>query len=226
MFIPLPIKFHDGRDSESIPFANGLLIAVNALIFWFGWHPCVGPGTGFTSVITYAFGHAGLWHLAANMLTLLVFGTPVNRRLGNGWYLLVYLSTCLAIGILVKVLVPGQLLGASGAIFAIIAIAVILMPSAKIDIAYVASLPATLLVGLFSPPKHWAFWFLRWDQFSIRAWWGLFIIPLLEICGFISNGWNWTNLGHLCGLFFGLVAVLIMPKRLTMPTSRKAAYAF
>ena len=46
-----------------------------------------------------AFGHADLWHLAGNMLTLLVFGTPVNRRLGNGWYLVAYMGSAISLGL-------------------------------------------------------------------------------------------------------------------------------
>lgn len=66
-----------------------------------------------------------------------VFGTPVNRRIGNGWYLTAYLGTATAIGLFVRMFVSGNMLGASGAIFAVIAVAVILMPSSIIDVAYI-----------------------------------------------------------------------------------------
>jgi hypothetical protein len=65
MFFPIPIKMRDGRELDTIPVVNGLLIVLNVLVFWLGWQPCVGPGTGLLSVVTYAFGHAGVWHLAA-----------------------------------------------------------------------------------------------------------------------------------------------------------------
>src|SRR5262245_18082030 len=106
MFIPIPIRFKDGREFDSIPVVTGLLVALNVLIFWLGWHPSVGPGTGLFSILTYAFGHANLWHLVGNMLALLVFGTPVNRRLGNGWYLVVYLGSALALGVFARVVSP------------------------------------------------------------------------------------------------------------------------
>lgn len=199
MFLPIPIRFHDGRDFHSIPVVNGLIIVLNVLVFCVGWTPYVGPGTGLFSVVTYAFGHADVWHLAGNMIALLVFGTPVNRRIGNGWYLAIYLGTCLSIGLFVRMFVGGNLLGASGAIFAVIAMAAILMPSAIIDVAYFALFPVTVLIGLLQAPPHWVFWFIRWDKFSIRAWWGLILVPLLEICGLLGNGLNWTNLGHLSG---------------------------
>ena len=96
MFIPLPVRMHDGRDFQAIPFANGALVTANVLVFWLGWHPVVGPGTGPLSVLTYAFGHANVLHLCSNMLALFVFGSPVNRRVGNGWYLTIYLGSALA----------------------------------------------------------------------------------------------------------------------------------
>lgn len=216
MFFPIPIRFHDGRDFHAIPVANGILIVLNVMAFWLNWHPVVGPGTGPLSVLTYSFGHADVWHLAANMIALMVFGTPVNRRIGNAWYLAVYVGTALTIGLFVRLFVSGYLLGASGAIFAVIAIAVILMPSATIDVAYFALFPVTLLIGLIQRPNHWAFWFIRWDSFSLRAWWGLFLVPLLEIWGLCLYGLNWSNLGHLFGLLCGISAVLLLPTRITM----------
>ena len=83
--------------SDAIPLANALIVVLNVLAFSLGfsggWY--VGPGTGTLSVVTYAFAHASPWHLAGNMWILLVFGNPVNRRLGNAFYTLVYLATVL-----------------------------------------------------------------------------------------------------------------------------------
>lgn len=216
MFIPIPIRFHDGREFHAIPVMNGMIVALNVMIFCLGWHPHVGPGTGVFSVVTYAFGHAGIWHLAGNMFALLVFGTPVNRRLGNGWYFIVYFSTVLAMGLFSRLCCGGNVLGASGAIFAVIAIALMLFPSARMDIAYFALFPVTLIAGVLSKPKHWVFWLLRWDVFQMRAYWGLFLIPFLEVWGLLWTGWNWTNMAHLFGLFCGVVAVLVLPPTITM----------
>lgn len=216
MFIPIPVRLRDGREFHSIPVANGLLVVLNVMFFCLGWHPYVGPGTGLFSVMTYAFGHAHVWHLAGNMLALLVFGTPVNRRVGNGWYLTSYLGSALVIGIAARILAPAGLIGASGAIFAVIAMALILMPSAMIRIWYFALFPLTLIVGLFLRPQHWVFWFIRWDEFEIRAWWGLFLVPFLELWGLFWCGWNWTNLGHLFGLVCGVAFVLLLPARISM----------
>lgn len=225
MFIPLPVRFRDGREFHVIPAVNGLLVVVNVLVFCFGWHPAVGPGTGPFSVLTYAFGHADLWHLAGNMLALLVFGTPVNRRLGNGWYLLAYLGSAIALGLLARLFCSGPLIGASGAIFAIVAVACLLLPSAIIEIWYFALFPVTLLIGLVQRPKHWVFWFIRWDAFEVRAWWGLFLVPLLEVWNLVWMGWNWTNLGHLFGLVCGVAVVLLLPGRITLNRAARTAFS-
>lgn len=225
MFIPLPIRFRDGREFDTIPVANSLLITINVLAFCCGWSPYVGPGTGLFSVLTYAFGHAGLWHLAGNMLTLLVFGTPVNRRLGNGWYLVGYLGSALCLGLFARIFASGPLIGASGAIFAVIAMGLLLLPSAIIEVIYFALFPATLLLGLIWRPKNWVFWFIRWDSIELRAWWGLFLVPLLELFGLYWHGWNWTNLGHLLGLLCGLVFVLLLPQRISMKRRSRSAWS-
>ena len=225
MFFPLPIKLRDGRDFHAIPVVNGLLVVINVLIFCLGWHPMVGPGTGIFSILTYAFGHADLWHLVGNMLALLVFGTPVNRRLGNGWYLVAYLGSALFLGLFARLFSGGYLMGASGAIFAVIAIACLLLPSAIIEIWYFALFPMTLLIGLFHRPKHWVFWFIRWDWFEMRAWWGLLLVPFLELWGLFWCGWNWTNLGHLFGLLCGVGVVLLLPSRISMNRASRSAFS-
>jgi membrane associated rhomboid family serine protease len=222
MFFPFPIKVRDGRHFDSIPFANSLLVALNVLIFCLGWHPYVGRGSSPFGVMTYAFGHADIGHLAFNMLTLLVFGSALNRRIGNGWYLVSYLGSAIALGLFGWLFLPGAMMGASGAIFAMIAMSLLLLPMAIIEIFYFALFPLTILIALIKPPQQWVFWFIRWDTFELRAWWGLFLVPLLELSGLLSHGWNWTNLGHLFGLACGVVCVLLLPTQISMNRVRYA----
>lgn len=224
MFFALPVEIRGSSHREEIPFANALIIALNVLAFVCGcrysWR--VGPDTGLLSILTYAFAHASFWHLAVNMWILLMFGNPVNRRLGNGYYLLLYFGTVLAMGLGTRLCCNGYVIGSSGAIFAVIAVFLCLMPASIIEIYYLALFPLTLLVGLFSRPTHWVFWFIRWDHVGIRGLWAIFLVPLLEIWGLFWWGWNWTNLGHLLGLACGVAAVLLLPTTITMNKRRFA----
>jgi membrane associated rhomboid family serine protease len=218
MFLAVPLRLKQIRGSETVPLVNSILIALNVLVYVLSlseaWQ--VGRDAGPFSIITYAFAHMNAYHLLGNMWVLWVFGNPVNRRLGNGYYLLAYLGTAVTLGLFAWLFSSGGLLGASGAIFGVMAIALLLMPAARIEIGYVALLPLTLLLGLLWRPRHWLFWFIRWDSFDLWALWGLFLVPLLEIWALIWGGWSWTNLAHLLGFVCGVVVVLLLPTEISM----------
>lgn len=219
MLFLLPIDFKQARERSPLPLANALLVAVNVLVFCLGLSrgQAIGPGASFSSVLTYGFAHSSVWHLAANMWVLLMFGNPVNRRLGNAWHITVYMGTLLVLGLFARLCIGGYLLGASGAIFATIVIALVLMPAAHIDLAYLALFPVTVLIALIKRPKEWPYLFIRWGRFSVRAAWGLLLVPLIELWSLFWSGWNWTNAGHLLGMLCGVAAVLLLPTRITMP---------
>jgi membrane associated rhomboid family serine protease len=218
VFIAVPIQLKKTRQPDTIPVVNGLLIALNVLVYWLGWSAYwqVGQGTSIFSIATYAFAHAGPWHLIGNMWILLVFGNRLNSRIGNGYYLLTYAIAVLVVGFAGWLLVPGGLVGASGAIFAVIAMSLLLMPAALIEVFYIALFPITLLIGLLRRPPHWVFWFIRWDRFDLRAYWGLLFVPVLEIWDLIVTGWSWTNLAHLLGFFCGIGVTLLLPSKVTL----------
>ena len=153
VFIAIPIRLRDCREFATIPLANGVLVILNVLAFSAGWQPYVGPGTGLLSMLTYAFGHEGVWHLAGNMLALLVFGTTVNRRVGNLWYVSAYLGSAAALGLFAWMFAARPLIGASGAIFGVIAMACLLLPAARVEVGYFTLFPVTLLVGNRASPR-------------------------------------------------------------------------
>jgi membrane associated rhomboid family serine protease len=218
MFFILPYRLRDHSSESTVPAANAILIALNVLLFSFGWSRnwAVGPGSSLLTIIGYGFAHASIWHLAGNMWTLLVFGNALNRRLGNGYYLSLYLGTILTLGLFARLFCNGYLVGASGAIFAVIAASVLLMPSKSIELCYFAIFPITILIGLFHRPAHWLQWIIRWDRFEARMFWGLVLVPFLEFWGLFWWGWNWTNLGHILGLICGVAIVLMLPAEVSM----------
>jgi membrane associated rhomboid family serine protease len=73
--------------------------------------------------VTYMFLHAGILHLALNLLVLWVFGSSVEERMGGGTFVLFYLLCGIggaASSFLLRQLVPvPPMIGASGAIFGV-----------------------------------------------------------------------------------------------------------
>jgi membrane associated rhomboid family serine protease len=84
-------------------------------------------GGGWWRLITAAFLHANILHIALNMLALWWFGTPVEAFLGRARFLLVYLASGLAGSAGALIADPNNVtVGASGAIFGILGAALIL----------------------------------------------------------------------------------------------------
>ena len=222
MFFPIPLALKYATARTMPPLANAALIVLNVLFYLWGCQRPAGPGAELSSIFFYGFCHLGFWHLVLNMWVLWVFGNPVNRRLGNGLYLLVYLGCLLAVGLVARILLPIGLVGSSGAIFAILAIALMLMPSALIETAYLAIFPLTILLAVWQPPKYGLNWFLSWGICTVTAWWGLVLIPLVELFSVFwrlwFDGWMccWTPLAHLLGLLCGVAAVLLLPEKITV----------
>ena len=72
------------------------------------------------TLVTYMFLHAGLWHLAFNMLALYFFGPRLEARLGEGQFLWLYGISGLVAALVSLVFTPrAAIVGASGAIFGV-----------------------------------------------------------------------------------------------------------
>ncbi len=90
--------------------------------FWPGlldnWRPNY-PFQKWVMFLSYGFLHAGLWHLALNMVTLISLGGAVMRRVGGGWFLLLYAASILGGGLGFAILADTfrPMVGASGALF-------------------------------------------------------------------------------------------------------------
>jgi membrane associated rhomboid family serine protease len=216
MIICLPTNFETKRRCDRMPLANWVLIGLNIIAFGLSGTMGAGSGARTLNLLGYAFIHADIWHLAVNMWVLWVFGTVLNRRLGNGWYLAVYLGAAVAIGIVGRMIFGVNLIGSSGAVFAVIAACILLEPAGRIEILCLAIFPLSLLIGLFSRPGNLFYWFVRGGRFHVKAVWGILLVPGMELMGLIWSGWNWTNLGHLLGLACGVAAVLLLPRRISM----------
>lgn len=91
--------------------------------FWHGQHP--------VTLVTAIFLHAGLLHIAGNMLFLWIFGDNVEDQLGHVTYLAFYLAGGIAASLFYAVMFSGTsapLIGASGAIAAVLGGYILLYP--------------------------------------------------------------------------------------------------
>ncbi len=106
----------------------------------------------YWQVFTYMFTHGNMSHLLFNMLGLFFFGSAVERSLGSKEFLLLYLLSGLFCGVfsLFFYYITGfyytVLLGASGAIYAILLSYAVINPNARIMLWFILPVPAPILV--------------------------------------------------------------------------------
>ncbi|HEY9055510.1 MAG TPA: rhomboid family intramembrane serine protease [Rectinemataceae bacterium] len=139
------------------------LIAANALSFAVGYvapefkaflalNPALVLSGRVWQLFTYMFAHADLSHLAVNMLGLFFFGTQVERSMGSREFVLFYALTGTLAGLAsfaVYALAGAWntwLLGASGAVFAVLLAFAVLNPEALIYVYGVLPLRAPIMV--------------------------------------------------------------------------------
>jgi membrane associated rhomboid family serine protease len=109
----------------------------------------------YARLITSAFLHAGLLHLATNMITLYIVGTPLERVLRPARYLLVYVLSALG-GSLFSVWLSPEFsigVGASGAIFGLFGALLVLRRQVGAEAGGLAVLIGLNLVISFAVPN-------------------------------------------------------------------------
>lgn len=95
-------------------------------------------------------------HLLGNMLGLVFFGTAVERSLGTKQFLILYFASGLASGMLSFAVYAAAgmsrvfLLGASGAVYAVLLVFSVLFPRALIYLWGILPIPAPILVSIFA----------------------------------------------------------------------------
>ena len=164
---------HDGNPLKRIrrPWVNQALIVTAIAVFilqfthaiaWRRWaffpsqlwHLAPGPGPlyGVAGLVTHQFLHGSPLHLIANLVALRVFGDNIEDALGHWRYALFYLGGGVAAALTQALLGgPNPMIGASGAISAVMGGYLLLHPRARMlilafNIAPVLA-PASLVVA-------------------------------------------------------------------------------
>ena len=103
-------------------------------------------------VLTYMFVHANMWHILFNMLGLFFFGVQLEQRIGSSEFLLFYLVSGTVAGLISLGVfwVTGAyqvfLMGASGAVFAVLLAFATYYPHARILLFGIFPIRAPVLV--------------------------------------------------------------------------------
>ena len=103
------------------------------------------------TIITNMFVHAGLWHFFGNMITLFFFGTFLARLVGQGRFLTVYFGGGILGNILYLLLAPSLsvAVGASGAVYAIAGVVVMLKPNLRVLLYFIVPMPLWVVILVF-----------------------------------------------------------------------------
>lgn len=168
-----PIRDHN--PSQRRPFVTWLLIAANIAMFLLTLPATEAADAIFVRLALYPvavmhgeylwglgshmFLHAGLMHLAGNMLFLWIFGDNLEDQLGHGGFLVFYLGAGLAAAAAQIAAMPHStvpMVGASGAIAGVMGGYLLMFPRARVDVVAifivffkVFTMPAWVMLGVW-----------------------------------------------------------------------------
>ena len=223
---PIPLRKREKQGWDGLPFATMGLILVNILVFLltvadnnFGlleatvssevaeqWG-IIPHSPNLLTLFAHLFLHGGWEHLFFNMLFLLLFGPHIEDALGRWEYLLFYIGGGFMAGLLHVFLASTPLLsaaadkpliGASGAIAAVLGLFAVRFWRAKLRVFLIFSIPAVYVIGFYA---------LREIFTGIRA---------FADAGGSDSVANWAHIG---GLLFG--AVIAIPLRMKNDSRRE-----
>ncbi|HZU84000.1 MAG TPA: rhomboid family intramembrane serine protease [Polyangiaceae bacterium] len=207
----LPLRDH--LPTRSLPFINYALIAANVAVFFVQLNALASgvseeafarqwylvparlfadPAGGLPTVFTSMFMHGSFAHIAGNMLYLWIFGDNVEDAVGHFRYLLFYLvgGVCAAAAqVVTNPTSTVPMVGASGAIAAVLAAYVFLYPRSPITVLNPVPL-LWLFWGLFLYFPAWlviGLWFLvnLWDALVNSAQGG--VAFMAHVGGFVGG---------------------------------------
>ena len=163
LFIRRPFKYRFYWASLILIFINIAAYIFSTINKTYNWQAlgslnvvCVNYYHMFWQFITYMFVHGSFTHILFNMLGLLMFGLAVERRMGSSEFLLFYFVCGILSGLAsyLVYLATKQyyvfLMGASGALYAVLFAYAVLYPRSIIYIWGLLPVPAPLLVLIYA----------------------------------------------------------------------------
>lgn len=154
-------------------------------------------------LVTHAFLHGGIVHLAGNMLFLLVFGSRVNAAIGNILTVILYPILAIAAAMTHLATMSAEpltpMLGASGAVMGLAGAYLLLYPIHKIYM--VIWMRWGLLLGFK----------LSYKYFALRGFWVVFFYIAFDVVAvslLLATGTaHWAHIG---GLIWGFVLAFVL----------------
>jgi membrane associated rhomboid family serine protease len=152
----------------------------------------------FITIFTSMFMHAGLGHIAGNMLYLWIFGDNVEDRMGKLPFLLFYIVCGMAATFSQTLFNPESSVpnvGASGAIAGILGAYIMLFPRGKVNVmaGRLIQMPALIVIG---------FWFVA--QFASQVG---------ELASANDSSGGVAYMAHIGGFIAGLLITWVYNKR-------------
>jgi len=236
----LPLR--DARARQSLPLATwGLALACVAVYLHqvrlgsslqgflftvrFGLIPerlAHDPLGAASTLVTSLFLHGNLLHLAGNLLFLVVFGDTIEQRLGSLRFVLFYLAGGVAANLVYALLTGAPripLVGASGAISAVLGAYLVLYPRVRVFTFIPPFLLPWLVLALVARvPRFFLLWLPAW--LFIGYW---FLVQLVEATTGVSLGGGAAAVAwwaHVGGFLFGASAARLFARRRTVPRWR------
>ena len=197
-----------GPAADSLIVYYGMIPAKVAAI---GSTPVLASGQALLTLLTALFLHGGVLHLAGNMLYLFIFGPAVETRFGRGRYLYFYLAAGVAGNLAMVFIDPSArvpVIGASGAIAAVLGAYFVLYPRARI----LTLLPVFFLIEFVEVPA----------LAYLLLWFGWQLFAALQTHAFQSMAGGVAWWAHIGGFLFGLAAAPLLARK-QAPPRRKVA---
>lgn len=150
---------------DSRPLVTYTLVIVTSVFYLIGLIPGVGSAVqsllAFKGVFAYTqpwrlltvtLVHAGIWHIALNMLALWALGRSLEPLLGRWRFLALYLLSALGGSVLVALLAPGTwVVGASGAVWGLLGAMFVIGRHIGANVTAIAVIMGINLVLTFLP---------------------------------------------------------------------------